>query len=659
MPAWFTATRASFCATDPLKVAGKLHKAAANQGWHIEPDQDEEWRKCVVSLQDALKDVRCNKFTDVILEYDFRRRGLRIDTVLFGPGAIFILEFKRGKLTSQDCEQVVNYCINLIEFHKMTQDEVLKVIPILVSRKEKQEEQELHGSWHPDWPQLLTPMVKAHADELASALHSVLKLLPIDSQTPSLNAIDWDSSPFNPSSTILDAALSLYGQHEVSAIKEHASAIEDIDNCIGEIESEIAIATEAKEHRLIFVSGAPGAGKTLVGLRIAFDQKLRNEAVFVTGNAPLVDVLNGSLRKSYVGLLNRKPGLCGYSKSSNSFVTKNTDFKIVKAHRFLDPKHGSTDGRILIFDEAQRTYEKGKEVNRQKLEDHEANLIIKKMEKISGSIIVLLLGHNQHINKSERGASAWLEAAIENNWKFSIAEATLKLAELTNDQDWKDHPLRQKLSKTHLTYSMRYYRNAEIERWAHHVMTNQPAAATKLAHELPENATIYISRDIKQAKAWVRSKRVGEERAGIIASGQARRLRAEGLFVGEKPDIVQWMLAPSSDIRSSNMLELVQNQYQIQGLEVDYAIVCWGADLRRENENWASYNVHGSGWQNAGKELEVRLNSYRVLLTRSRKGMVIFVPKGDFNAVDPTRKPKFYDAIYSFLKQCGATDLIS
>ena len=100
------------------------------------------------------------------------------------------------------------------------------------------------------------------------------------------------------------------------------------------------------------------------------------------------------------------PKLCGYSKSANDYVSKNTDFKIVKAHRFLDSKHSSTGGRILIFDEAQRTYEKGKEVNRQKLEDHEANLIIKRMEKTPGSIIILLLGHNQHINKSERSSRA-------------------------------------------------------------------------------------------------------------------------------------------------------------------------------------------------------------------------------------------------------------
>jgi hypothetical protein len=462
----------------------------------------------------------------------------------------------------------------------------------------------------------------------------------------------------------------LYGNHDVSAIKEHAIEMATIKNCTNEIKAEIQSSRNNQGKSLIFMSGAPGAGKTLVGLDIAFSDEFRENAVFLTGNAPLVDVLQGSLKRSYRSMSDRRISqLTGYRKESAKFVKANTVFKIVKAHHFLKPEKNeyqiaSTDGDVLIIDEAQRTYNEGRIVIDHRLPDHEANMIVKQMETRDRPVIVLLLGHNQHINRGERGAIAWLEAAEKYGWNVSISEDTLNLSEFEDEtrRFWKNHPLRKNLVYGHLQDSIRYYRNKSVEKWAHYVLTDDPVNASNEADELNiKGHNIWITRSLDMAKKWAKEQRLGEERAGLIASGKGIRLAAEGIFPSLKPNIAHWMLSPMGDIRSSNMLETAQNQFQIQGLELDYTIVCWDADLRIENSKWSCYNISGGGWQKSRQEpaLIERKNGYRVLLTRARKGMILFVPKGDLSMPieDETRNPDYYDGIYDYLLECGSISI--
>jgi hypothetical protein len=274
-----------------------------------------------------------------------------------------------------------------------------------------------------------------------------------------------------------------------------------------------------------------------------------------------------------------------------------------------------------------------------------------------GAVVVALIGHNQAINRGEQGIVAWLDAVERKGWTFSIADETLELAEFEGRVKWAAHPSRRLLKNGHLHQSMRYYRNAKIEEWVGAVLSDQVKTAQALAAEMDMNGNqVLMTRSLDEARKWAKSRAVGSQRSGLIASGQARRLAAEGLFVDYKPDIATWMLAPSSDVRSSNALETVQNQYQIQGLELDYSIVCWDVDLRRENNTWASYKLSGSDW-NKDSLIEVAKNGYRVILTRARKGMVIFVPSGDLSGQDPTRDVDFYNGVWNFLMACGATAL--
>jgi hypothetical protein len=393
--------------------------------------------------------------------------------------------------------------------------------------------------------------------------------------------------------------------------------------------------------------------------------KHADSAVFVTGNAPLVDVLNKALENSYRAQGNRSSTWTptGYHRKDAHLVSAAATFKVVKAHNFLGERgttHQQEDGRVLVFDEAQRTYEKGRRVLGHALEDHEADLILQAQRKSfsqGGAVVVALIGHNQAINRGERGMIAWLDAAERFGWTFSISDETLSLTELEEKERWSSHVLRRPLSHGHLHQSMRYYRNTVLENWVSCVLDNDFNGAQKLMVTMTAHGnSIWLTRDLQRAKAWVRGQAIGGQRAGLIASGQAKRLAAEGLFVELKPDIANWMLTASTDVRSSNALETVQNQYQVQGLELDYCIVCWDADLRRQDTEWKSFKMSGSDWQ-SDNLLDVAKNGYRVLLTRSRKGMVVFVPKGDASGNDRTRAPAFYDQTFEYLKACGAKEM--
>jgi hypothetical protein len=680
-PAWYSASREEFLASPRDTIANQLAGRAADENLEIESAQNEEWRRSVDLLQktldkrlpilrEALMAPGSEFVRHVILEYDFHRRGLRMDCLLLGDGVLFVVEFKRSKIQRSDRDQVMTYAVNLLEFHRTTQElscvlDGLIVVPVITLTEGR-----VHVS--PTWPGLgghsWPAMTKKPLESDGSSLREAIRL-GFENRRSSIQAPlkEWLNSPFRPSSSILDATLSLYGNHDVVAIQEHAAPLAEIEASIAEIRNCIDVALGSGESHVIFLSGAPGAGKTLVGLDLVMRGAFAEESVFVTGNAPLVEVLNKALHNSY-----RTQGQnastwtpTGYRRTDARFVTSAASYKIVKAHHFLGKRgeaHRQEDGRVLVFDEAQRTYEKGRVVLGEQLADHEADLILSVQRNAfptGGAVVVALIGHNQAINRGELGIMAWLDAVERKGWKFSIADETLALAEFEGREKWATHPLRRELKNGHLRQSMRYYRNTKIEEWVGAVLNDDVNLAKSLAIEMDQhNNPVLLTRSLKVAREWARAHTVGSQRSGLIASGQARRLAAEGLFVDYKPDIATWMLAPSSDVRSSNALETVQNQYQIQGLELDYSIVCWDADLRREKAGWAAYKLKGSDW-NRDTLIEVAKNGYRVLMTRARKGMVIFVPSGDLSGDDSTRSVEFYDGVWEFLSSCGATELES
>lgn len=676
--AWYDRDRATFLAEDEEYVVGQLSTRANQAELETRSDQIDEWRASVsmlrgeTDMEEAGRRIRAVRGAvievpevhHVILEYDFRRRGLRMDAILLAPGVVFVVEFKRTRLTAADRDQVMSYAVNLLEFHRVTRTWVergARVVPILVLTGENASPPRVPDQRPPFAPPPWTGLVSRPIDCAGSAgLRDALRLgLRGAESTVECDRVTWVASSFAPSSTMIDAALSLYGQHDVSAIEAHAAPKMAIDRASAEIARVIRASLKNGEDRLVLVSGAPGAGKTLVGLNLTFRGPDAAHTVFVTGNAPLVHVLQTALKTSYAAKAGGGLLATGYrhtrdamGKAVGPLLRGAATYKIVTAHAFLGARggaHGQEDGRIVVFDEAQRTYERGREVLRHRLEDHEADLILMAQRKQfpGGSVVVALIGHNQAINRGERGMGAWLEAARRLGWKVSAAPETLRLlapeAILGSEIDHLDGG--------HLDQSMRFYRNNAMERWAAAVVENDPATAKELARSLASDGLpIRLTRSLDRGKELVR--RSGE-RFGIIASGQARRLGAHGLFVDLKPDIAAWMLNPSSDFRSSNALETVQNQYQVQGMELDHALVAWDLDLRRGKTEWAAYRLAGASW-NIDRALDIAKNSYRVLLTRARKGLVLFVPPGDPSGDDDSRPCSAYDAIAAFLVECGA-----
>ncbi len=680
-PAWYFGSREEFLAASNITIANQLAGRAADESLDIESYQNEEWRTSIDLLQRTLdrripilREALLSEFgklvKHVVLEFDFRRRGLRMDCLLFGEGVLFVIEFKRSKIQASDRDQVMTYAVNLLEFHSMTRQmaqgmEGMIVVPIIALTSGRiSRDIEWPGLGQYNWSSAAARPLECDAHGLGKAIKLGFENRRSGVVVPILK---WLKSPFSPSSSILDAALSLYGNHDVSAIQEHAAPKEEIDNSTREIREVIDQVLRQEEYHVIFLSGAPGAGKTLVGLDLVMRGSRSSDSVFVTGNAPLVEVLSKALQKSYMsqGRNSEVWAQTGYRRESSAIVSSAAGFKIVKAHSFLGRRtevHRQADGRILVFDEAQRTYEKGRIVLREKLPDHEADLILD-TQKVSypmgGAVIVALVGHNQAINSGELGITAWLDAINRKGWTFSIADETLELSEIDDTSRWKNHPARRRLANGHLRQSMRFYRNSKVEEWVGLVLLGHGEKAAKLSKELDMNdSSILITRSLADARSWTRRHTVGNQRSGIIASSQARRLAAEGILVDYKPDIANWMLSPSSDIRSSNALETAQNQFQVQGMELDHCIVCWDVDLRREANHWVAYKLNGSKW-NTDSQTSVAKNCYRVLLTRARKGMVVFVPNGDLSGMDQTRKASFYDGVWRFLLECGAKELVT
>ncbi len=660
--AWYVAKKDTFIREQPELITNKISENASKQGWAYMPDQMIEWTETVKVMQRSLKESSGLEFiTGVIAEYNFKRRGLRMDFVLTGPGAIFIIEFKRGKLAAVDRDQVMRYAASIQEFHAYTQTKCPRIYPLLVTRTGKNSIGKVEGFFK-SWPNIPTKPIECGSNRLREAL---IQCNTHTTGSEEIDAFKWCESEFNPSTQIVDAAVTLWGQHDVSAINKHTATIENITRCSKTVIDNVIDATNKRRKEIIMITGTPGSGKTLVGLQVNFSKELAGEALFVTGNAPLVEVLNMALSRSYKKTGKKGRTVNGYTKSESKFVEKNTDFKIVKAHNYLTTN--STDGRVVIFDEAQRTLAKGTKVNNIALLDNEADLILDRLESRYTDklpILILLIGHKQNINDTELGVPIWIEAARRHGWNYSLCEETAELGDFKSIPELKTDRLYRKVEHTHLLGDLRN----KYAQWADQVLggnsTGQtlggnPVAA-KSYSDLKLNAAekVKITRDLSAAKNHLKSNLgLPGDSKGVICSGNADRLRAEGLFIREKPPIAPWILCPSDDIRSSNMLEQVQNQFNIQGLELDHVLLCWDIDLRRHESKWSCHDIIGSKWSSRNhlkRELESRINSYRVLLTRSRSSLTIYVPYGDLDNQDKTRPSKEYDRVYNYLISCGA-----
>ena len=534
-------------------------------------------------------------------------------------------------------------------------------------------------------------MVNAHL--LGAGISKVLDSIPHEVQLKTADDI-WAKSGYEPTPTIIEAAIALYEENTVEDITKHGG---DIDKASVELANIIESCRNNNRKAICFITGVPGAGKTLIGLNTAIDQFNRDEkAVYLSGNFPLVEVLQEALARDYV----RRDKIKAKQEKRKACTKEEAKSK-VKAfiqmiHHYRDLYlEGTTieNGRIVpmpdyfqshsdkayvpsehvaIFDEAQRAWtqeELGRFMREKKgIKDFpysEPEYLISCMDRQPDwGVVVCLVGNGQSINKGEAGLKEWIESIYRSykDWDVYISEYLMRSGDVTKEQMDLVRSQIKSREELHLKMSMRSFRSEKVSIFVNQLLALQKEDAASTLREL-DNYPIVMTRSLETAKQWLRDHNRGSERMGLLASSKAERLKAISINVRYQPDFVHWFLEDDRDIRSSNALEDTLTEFKVQGLEIDWACVAWDADLRlsQDGKSWQHFQLRsGTKWQNINKPInrEYQINAYRVLLTRARQGMIIVVPNGDYGVPpDETRKPEWYDGIYNYLKEIGIKEI--
>lgn len=653
--AYYAARVQDFLATSSDAVLGALTAASE---FSIEPAQRDAWLREVNVLRECLRGISGVLY----LEYVVPRIGSRIDAVLVTHSVIVPIEFKVGEreFRRDGIDQVWDYALDLRNFHQASDH--APIIPILVATESDQSDENLSTA-HFDG---VRPPVRASATGLSLLIERAIA----ECQDLSLDPMTWGRALYRPTPTILQAARALYSQHSVEAIARNDAGAQNLSLTATCVEEIIEEARTENRKIMVLVTGVPGAGKTLVGLDVATKNRqatIQTHAVFLSGNAPLVLVLREALTRDEVARL-RNSG----NKTRKGDVAQRVKAFIQHVHHFRDDGLRSDDppsDHVAIFDEAQRAWNRGKTADFMKrkkgkpdFSESEPEFLIGCMNRhVDWAVVVCLVGGGQEIHSGEAGIEAWLDAIRERfpDWRVYLSP------HLT-DQEYaagqslsllSDHTETVTDPRLHLAVSMRSFRAENVSQFVKAVLDLEETAAIEQLRQLANRFPIAITRDLPRAKDWVRSHARGTERYGLVASSGAMRLRPHAVDVRINVDPIHYFLDGRDDTRSSFYLEDAATEFQIQGLELDWVCVNWDADLRRVDSRWSYHSFRRSAWENINKTERRRnlLNSYRVLLTRARQGMIIFVPPGDIS--DRTRLPKFYDGTYTYLRGLGIAEI--
>jgi len=650
-----------FITDDADSILGKLVKLS----FETNRDQKDAWINQIKHLQVKLSESKC--VGNIIFEYDIVRLGKRIDVILLIKHMVFSLEFKNGATLykARDAEQAEDYALDLKNFHK--ESENLYVCPILVATEAYARHNKVDA-----YPDKQVMLQYANKENIMSCISNVYKVYGSDEE---FDFEKWYNSKYCPTPTIIEAAIETYISNTVSEIAHSEAGQEDIDKCEQEIQGIINFAKENKKKCICFVTGVPGAGKTLVGLNLAskiMSEDKYSKAVYLSGNGPLVEVLREALIRNSI---ERKVHDAKDKKDIKKTSKIAVQAFIQAAHTFrkqyiLDFNDVPVEN-VIIFDEAQRCWNKEKlshwtrnKINKD-IDMSEPHCFIDIMNRRKDwAVIICLVGLGQDIYDGEVGINEWFNSIIKNysDWYMYYSPEIFKQIE---DLDINKNLLigvehAYEREALHLSTSIRSFRSEQLSELVDELLAGNSQKVRKLYEKTNNDYPIYVTRNIKKAKQWARNKVRGSQRCGIIACSSAQRLKPEGIYVPTDIDAINWFLAPKEDLRSSNAMEIVASEFKVQGLEIDYSVVCWDADLRRVNDKWEYYNFKGSKWVRRNKQEQQRylLNAYRVLLTRARQGMIIFIPEGEDPEIDATRNRDYYNNIYLYLvKKCGINEL--
>ena len=669
-----------FLAMPDVQIIGGLTTAHTLLHASLQGLQAEAWREEISLLKEILAPYIGRGH--IYFEYTIPRMGRRIDVVLLLDGVVLLLEFKafNEQYTKADIAQVWDYALDLKNFHEQSHNR--PIVPILVAT----EAVKVAPDFIPFDDKVFYPIL-TNREQLASTIAEALLFCDKDSSGD--DAL-WAISRYSPTPTIIEAASALYNNHSVEDLSRSDASAENLTTTCGFISSVIERAKSEHFKAICFVTGVPGAGKTLVGLNIATQQFEKDDvAVYLSGNFPLVQVLTEALARDKKRRMAEKGEriAIGTARSEvKTFIqmihhyrdtclegTKVVDGHIVADEEyFLNPKNLKKSfvpvDHVAIFDEAQRAWTKDALENFMSRKKGYPNFPYSEPEYLIScldrhddwAVVVCLVGGGQEINTGEAGISEWIESLNREykDWHVFISDR-LHDAEYAAGRSLEllsEHKYVEFEPSLHLAVSMRSFRAENLAKFVHELLDRNVEGAQE-AYQTLDKYPIVLTRSLDKAKRWLKEHARGTERYGMIVSSQAERLKPLAIDVRFKPDVVHWFLDDATDVRSSFYLEDVATEFDVQGLELDWSCVVWDGDFRYTPNGWSHHSFCDDKWQNINKpeRKAFQKNAYRVLLTRARQGMVLVVPEG--NPEDPTRNSAYYDSTYEYLKEIGITIL--
>jgi hypothetical protein len=650
MTAWWAASVAGFLSADPKIIEQELTHIRALQFASVERQQIRSWASQIDVLRVSLGPLPHLHDCRLLLEFPLLRLGRRIDAVLVTPSAIVVLEFKDSQQVTADAmRQLEDYALDLRDFHAACRHQ--PIIPILVTTQAPAQPQ--------TWPLVLagvTPPLRANAANLGDLLGAMLR--PGVGGTANIDVNDWEHADYRPVPTIIDAARTLYSQHSVAEIRSARADARNLAETSAAIQTTIDRAAAEHRHVVVFVTGIPGAGKTLCGLNIVFGAGAQRAlgAAFLTGNPSLVHVFREALARDQHQ--NGHRTLKQARDDTRGAIQRLPDFR----DHYVQHTHAVPSEHVVVIDEAQRCWSTAHAV--MKTRDKPAGLRLTTSEPAhlldimcrhrTWAVLVCLVGGGQEIHTGEGGVAEWGSALAQRpEWQVLAADL---LGTADPRQRLPNLPGLTLDPLLHLTVPIRSISDHRAAAWVEAVLTNNQAVAAALARDAPP--PFRLTRDLASLRTHLRRSARGLRRAGLVASSGAARLRAEGLGA-ELPHmdagaVAHWFLDRyPADIRASDALELLATEFSCQGLELDHVGLCWDGDLIRQGSGWRARKFRGTRWQllHGSEAISNLINTYRVLLTRARYETVIFVPRGD--AADPTRTPAEFEAVADFLQSCG------
>lgn len=663
MSSFYIKSFKTFLQADEKAVLSDLAAGITSLNFELNEETLNSWKDVITQLRPCLRSIvsKHPQAADwsILLEYVIPMINQRIDCVIIAGDLILVIEFKGGESTSgaQALRQAQEYALNLADFHEESRNRVIVPLALGAFKTLKPLDANNAGKG----------AIVTH-EQLEDTLKSAIKTW--GNKADPLDSARWDKSRYFPVPTIIDAASNIYANHDVKDLANSKAGVENLKETETRIIDAVNEARSNGTKKLIILTGVPGAGKTLAGLNAvqAVQSKLeasKEQASFLSGNSPLVEVLQEALKRSV-----RRTG----KKNTRSIQSRIRNMHTFVNETYVDTESRPPAERLVVFDEAQRAWTAAKNKKKFGRDISEPDMVLDIMARHQGwAVIIALVGGGQEIHGGEAGLAAWGDAIIKHpDWEVltspealhggpSVAGSRLFRTEVSLS-------LKIKESKDlHLAISKRSIESEVTAAWVNAALKGDVAKAAELSSK---GLSIWVTRDLASARKWLKSHSDGNRRAGLIASSGADRLRAEGVetptftFLGGI-DYKRWFLDDREDHRSSNQLEVALSEFEMQGLEIDVSGLLWGCDLifqdgkplprRLKGVTWEKISGAGDPQAGADDNSMRTINKYRVLLTRFRKAMVIFVPKGE--AEDQTRAPEDFDSIYSHLKLCGLKDL--